>query len=84
MHGTPRAQSFLATELRRRGRRGYGRLISGLPGRRKKDSETTARAVDGRGQSARWRSRKDYASRGERGEPRGRKSGSGSGADSPT
>jgi hypothetical protein len=69
-------------DVRRGGRR--GRKISQFPGRRRKDSEATARAVGGRGQCVRWRWTMDYASRGERGDPRGRKSGGGSGADSPT
>ena len=38
----------------------------------------------GDGQSATWRSIGDYAVRGGRGDPRGRKSGGGSGADNPT
>ena len=70
-----RPQTCVATGIRK---------ISGFPGCRRKDSEATARAVGGREQSVRWRWTMDYASRGERGDPRGRKSGGGSGADSPT
>lgn len=62
----------------------WTRKIS-LPGsRRRRGSEIAAQEVGGRGQSATWRSSADYAVRDGRGDPRGRKSGGGSGADSPT
>ena len=51
---------------------------------RKTDSERVARAGSGQFSSAAWRSNSDYAARGERDDPRGRKSGGGSGADNPT
>jgi len=58
--------------------------ISLSPSLRRRDSGTTVGAVGGRGQSVTWRLRMDYASPGGRGDPCGRKSGGGSGADSPT
>ena len=58
--------------------------ISRSPWLRRRDSEATARVVGGRWQSARWRSSEDYVVRGGRGDPRGRKSGGGSGVDNPT
>ena len=58
--------------------------ISRSPCIRRRDSEAAARAVGGRGNPQAWRSSADYAVRDERGDPRGRKSGGGSGADSPT
>src|ERR1035441_10721199 len=60
------------------------RKISPACWRHKRDSEATVRVTGGRGQSATWRSSGDYAVRGGRGDPRGRKSGGSSGADSPT
>src|SRR5947209_7153480 len=47
-------------------------------------NEVVAASVDARSLCGEWRSSSDYAVRGERGEPRGRKFGGGSGADSPT
>src|SRR5687767_13445911 len=51
---------------------------------RKMDTESTAAAGSARSGSGAWLSSADYAARGERGEPRGRNSGGGSGARNPT
>jgi hypothetical protein len=58
--------------------------ISLFPWLRRRDSAATARAVGGRWRSATWRWRTGYVARGECADPRGRKSGGGSGADNPT
>jgi hypothetical protein len=47
---------------------------------RRPDSEAVGRAGSGRVSFSAWLSSVGYAARGERGEPRGRKSGDGSGA----
>jgi hypothetical protein len=50
---------------------------------RKKDIEEVARATAGQGPFSMWQSNLDYAVRGERGDPRGRNSGAGSGSTNP-
>ncbi len=50
---------------------------------RKTGSEEVAAAGSAQSRCGGWRSSGDYAVRGERGDPRGRKSGGGSGADNP-
>src|ERR1700740_2813582 len=48
---------------------------------RRTDNEATAEATGARSRCGEWRSSADYVVRGGRGEPRGRKSGAGPGAD---
>src|SRR5580700_6315782 len=60
------------------------RKINGFPWLRRMGSEAVAEATGARSRCGAWRRSGDYVARDERGDPRGRKSGGSSGADSPT
>ena len=55
-----------------------------LAATRRKDNEVAVAAVGAQARCGSWQSSADYVVRGGRGDPRGRKFGGSSGADSPT